>query len=127
MDATFRSNAKRDKVSNVDQNRVIVKVKADSANEVSILNNLDVSSFDYYASYISLDDNNIKVRVKNKTISEDKLEIFDLTNSNIFTMSNKVEYDKDNKPESLYVVYEKVKLKDLDKYDASIEMWTQIV
>ncbi len=103
------------------------KVKADSANEVSILNNLDVSSFDYYASYISLDDNNLKVRVKNKMISEDKLEIFDLTNSNIFTMSNKVEYDKDNKPESLYVVYEKVKLKDLDKYlkrDIGLRIWS---
>jgi len=102
------------------------KVKADSDNEVSLLNNLDVSSFNYYGLYISLDDNNIKVRLKDKMVSEDRLEIFDLSKANIFTMSNKVEYDKDNKPESLYVVYEKVKLKDLDKYlkkDIALRIW----
>lgn len=104
-----------------------VNAKTDDTNEdFDIFNGLDLSSNNYYGTYLNLDEDNIRIREFSDHKYKKEPTSFDLSKANIFTSKEVVEYNSRTGSDSVYIIYEKVKLKNIDKLlndKTNIKFW----
>lgn len=95
--------------------------------EFDIFNGLDLDTYTNYGTFVYLDD---KIIIKVREIYDHKYNkeptSFDLSNAKVFTSKEVVEFNPQTNSNSVYIVYEKVKLKNIEKLldnTTNIKFW----